>query len=118
MTRRNTTAVAVDPAANTGPLFCGRDYSGATEASQAAGQAEVAALIGMGTFSPPAVHKPRGSVSKMTTHYNGLVAKALGAGLTHMTVAGRTYAIKPRNASFTGQTGYNMTAALEAALAS
>ena len=91
------------------------------QASLAAGAAEVAALAGMGAFSPaPTTAKVRTArgegTSKMTRYYNGLVETALASGMTKMTVNGRSYQIKPRTANFTGATGTNMVAALEAAL--
>ena len=94
------------------------------QASLAAGAAELAALVNMGAFycgrdysGAPAVRKTRGEGSgKMTAYYNGLVSRALAAEITHMSVNGKTYRIRPRTANFTGATGPNMVAALEAVL--
>jgi len=98
------------------------------QASLAAGAAEVAALVNMGAFycgrdysAAPKVRAVRGEKTgeKMTRYYNGLVETALARGMTKMMVNGRCYQINPRKADFNPnrQTGRNMVAALEAALA-
>jgi hypothetical protein len=94
---------------------------------QAAAEAAVAANAALdwaidqmcgGSAAPARVRAPRGEGSgKMTAYYNGLVDQAVARGMTHMTVNGRVYQIRARKHNFTGATGGNMVAALEAALA-
>ncbi len=86
------------------------------EASLAAGTAEVAALMGLGAFSAPVVGRKAvrsgkyvgvgvGIYKAETAVYNALVERAIAAGFSEITVSGRTYALKPRTAFFTGPVG-------------